>query len=403
MIGLNNTVINKPLQGFRILDVTNVLSGPFCGYQLGLLGAEIIKVEAPDGDLARQLGANAQWNRAQMGVSFLAQNAGKRSIALNLKTESGKQIFKDLMKSSDAVIENFRPGVMDRLGLGFDSCRAIKDPIVYCAISGFGQEGPLKDNPAYDQIIQGMCGVMDITGDASTPPYRVGYPIADTIGGLTAALAVSAALHQKTSQYIDVSMLESVLTTMGWAVSNLLMHHVEPARVGNENMTSAPSGAFQTQDGLINIAANQDRHWEELTRVLDAPSLRENPRYQSRELRKTNRDTLKSDIETILINRPTAEWLDRLNRANIPAGPVLSVKEALELKQVMNRGFTQSIQQTHPAEHIEVVTNGFLLNQERLKPASRVEALGESTDSILQELGYDSNRIQELKNEGSIR
>jgi CoA:oxalate CoA-transferase len=396
-------VSNKPLQGFRILDVTNVLSGPFCCYQLGLLGAEIIKVEAPDGDLARQLGANASWNQNRMGISFLAQNAGKRSIALDLKTDDGKQIFTDLLKTSDAVIENFRPGVMDRLGLGFEACRAIKDPIIYCAISGFGQDGPLKDNPAYDQIIQGMSGVMDITGDTTTPPYRVGYPIADTIGGLTAALAVSAALHQKTSQYIDVSMLESVLTTMGWAVSNLLMNQNEPTRVGNENMTSAPSGAFKTQDGLINIAANQDRQWAQLIAVLEAPELNENPLYQSRELRKENRYTLKSDIETILMGRSTAEWLDRLNAANIPAGPVLSVKEALNLQQVSDREFKLSLDQTHPAERIDVVTNGFLLNQERLKPASRVEALGESTDSILQELGYDSSRIQELKNEGSIR
>ena len=394
---------NKPLQGFRILDVTNVLSGPFCGYQLGLLGAEVIKVEAPDGDLARQLGANAHWNNERMGVSFLAQNAGKRSIAINLKTDDGKQIFKDLLKSSDAVIENFRPGVMDRLGLGFETCRSIKDPIIYCAISGFGQEGPLKDNPAYDQIIQGMSGVMDITGDTTTPPYRVGYPIADTIGGLTAALAVSAALHQKTSQYIDVSMLESVLTTMGWVVSNLLMNHDEPTRVGNENMTSAPSGAFKTQDGLINIAANQDRQWEQLVIVLEAPELNDNPLYQSRELRKENRYTLKSDIEEILMNRSTTEWLDRLSAANIPAGSVLSVKESLELQQVREREFTLALDQTHPAERIDVVTNGFLLNQKRLKPASRVEKLGESTDSILQELGYDSNRIQELKNEGSIR
>jgi formyl-CoA transferase len=181
------------------------------------------------------------------------------------------------------------------------------------------------------------------------------------------------------------------------------MNHNEPTRVGNENMTSAPSGAFKTQDGLINIAANQDRQWEELTRVLEAPSLRENPLYQSRELRKTNRYTLKSDIETILINRTTAEWLDRLTAANIPVGPVLSVKEALQLQQVSDREFTLSLDQTYPAERIDVVTNGFLLNQERLKPASHVEALGESTDSILQELGYDSNRIQELKNEGSIR
>jgi CoA:oxalate CoA-transferase len=396
-------VNNKPLQGFRVLDITNVLSGPFCGYQLGLLGAEIIKVEAPDGDLARQLGANASWNQNRMGISFLAQNAGKRSIGLNLKTDNGKQIFKDLLKSSDAVIENFRPGVMDRLGLGFEACRTIKDPIIYCAISGFGQDGPLKDNPAYDQIIQGMSGVMDITGDTTTPPYRVGYPIADTIGGLTAALAVSAALHQKTSQYIDVSMLESVLTTMGWAVSNLLMNHTEPTRVGNENMTSAPSGAFETQDGIINIAANQDRQWEQLTAVLEAPELNDNPLYQSRELRKENRHTLKSDIETILMGQSTAEWLDRLSAANIPAGPVLSVKEALQLQQVSDREFTLSLDQTHPAERVDVVTNGFLWNQERLKPASRVETLGESTDSILEELGYDSSRIRELKNEGSIR
>ena len=393
---------NQPLKGFRILDVTNVLSGPFCGYQLGLLGAEIIKVEAPDGDLARQLGANPSWNEQRMGISFLAQNAGKRSISLNLKSEAGKQIFLELVKSSDALIENFRPGVMERLGLGFEACKAIKDPIVYCAISGFGQQGPLKDNPAYDQIIQGMSGVMDITGSDNTPPYRVGYPIADTVGGLTAALAVSAALHQKTSQHIDVSMLESVLTTMGWAVSNLLMHQVEPTRVGNENMTSAPSGTFQTRDGLINIAANQDRQWEQLVAVLHAPALKQDIRYQSREHRKANRHALKADLEAILSHRSTDEWMTEFQAANIPAGPVLSVREALELEQIQMRGFTQKIQQDHPSGTIDVVTNGFLLNGARLKAESPVETLGESTASILGELGYDSLRIDSLKNEGVI-
>ena len=393
---------NQPLKGFRILDVTNVLSGPFCAYQLGLLGAEIIKVEAPDGDLARQLGANPSWNEQRMGISFLAQNAGKRSISLNLKSAAGKQIFLELVKTSDALIENFRPGVMDRLGLGFGVCKATKDPIVYCAISGFGQQEPFKDNPAYDQIIQGMSGVMDITGSDNTPPYRVGYPIADTVGGLTAALAVSAALHQKRSQHIDVSMLESVLTTMGWAVSNLLMHQVEPTRVGNENMTSAPSGTFQTRDGLINIAANQDRQWEQLVAVLDAPALKEDARYQSREHRKANRYALKADLEAILSRRSTEEWMTEFQAANIPAGPVLSVREALELKQIQVREFTQKIRQDHPSDTIDVVTNGFLLNGERLKPESPVEVLGESTASILSELGYDSQRIDSLKNEGII-
>jgi len=395
-------VNNQPLKGFRILDVTNVLSGPFCAYQLGLLGAEIIKVEAPDGDLARQLGANPSWNEQRMGISFLAQNAGKRSISLNLKSAAGKQIFLELVKTSDALIENFRPGVMDRLGLGFEVCKATKDPIVYCAISGFGQQEPFKDNPAYDQIIQGMSGVMDITGSDNTPPYRVGYPIADTVGGLTAALAVSAALHQKRSQHIDVSMLESVLTTMGWAVSNLLMHQVEPTRVGNENMTSAPSGTFQTRDGLINIAANQDRQWEQLVAVLDAPALKEDARYQSREHRKANRYALKADLEAILSRRSTEEWMTEFQAANIPAGPVLSVREALELKQIQVREFTQKIRQDHPSDTIDVVTNGFLLNGERLKPESPVEVLGESTASILSELGYDSQRIDSLKNEGII-
>ena len=393
----------KPLSGFRILDVTNVLSGPFCGYQLGLLGAEIIKVEAPDGDLARQLGANSTWNDARMGISFLAQNAGKRSVCINLKSTDGKKIFSDLLKTSDALIENFRPGVMDRLGFSFDACSKIKEPLVYCAISGFGQEGPLKNNPAYDQIIQGFSGVMDITGDKTTPPYRVGYPIADTIGGLTAALAVSAALHQKTSQHIDVSMLESILTTMGWAVSNLLMQRIEPSRVGNENLTSAPSGAFHTQDGLINIAANQDQQWVQLTEVLAAQNLKTDSRYRTRELRKLNRHELKLDIEKILCTKKTSDWLGLLNAANVPAGPILSVQEALQLEQIKNREFTQTLKQNNPSTEIDVVTNGFLLDGQRLTPQTRVESLGESTDRILSELGYDHNRIRKLKQNGAIK
>ena len=393
----------KPLSGFRILDVTNVLSGPFCGYQLGLLGAEIIKVEAPDGDLARQLGANSTWNDARMGISFLAQNAGKRSVCIDLKSTDGKKVFSDLLKTSDALIENFRPGVMDRLGFSFDACCKIKEPLVYCAISGFGQEGPLKNNPAYDQIIQGFSGVMDITGDKTTPPYRVGYPIADTIGGLTAALAVSAALHQKTSQHIDVSMLESILTTMGWAVSNLLMQRIEPSRVGNENLTSAPSGAFHTQDGLINIAANQDQQWVQLTEVLAAQNLKTDSRYRTRELRKLNRHELKLDIEKILCTKKTSDWLGLLNAANVPAGPILSVQEALQLEQIKDREFTQTLKQNNPSTEIDVVTNGFLLDGQRLTPQTRVESLGESTDRILSELGYDHNHIRKLKKNGAIK
>ena len=180
------------LEGIRVLDLTNVLAGPFCCYQLATLGADVIKVEVPGtGDLARELGADPLLNKRLMGTSFLAQNAGKRSITLNLKTAAGKQVFQRLVATAQVVVENFRPGVMQRLGLDYDVLRQANPGLIYCAISGFGQDGPLKDNPAYDQIVQGLAGVMSVTGTKDGAPLRVGYPIADTIGGLTAAFAIA--------------------------------------------------------------------------------------------------------------------------------------------------------------------------------------------------------------------
>src|SRR5580698_3889742 len=197
------------LEGVRVLDLTNVLSGPFCCHHLAHMGADVIKVETPGtGDLARQLGADAALNRAGMGVSFLAQNAGKRSVTVNLKHGEGKEVFRRLVKTADVIVENFRPGVMERLGFGFDSLKALQSSIVYCAISGFGQTGALSGLPAYDQIIQGMAGVMSVTGSEDSAPLRVGYLIADTIGGITAAFAVASALARRPVReacFIDVS------------------------------------------------------------------------------------------------------------------------------------------------------------------------------------------------------
>mgnify|MGYP000886468911 CR=1 FL=1 len=187
--------MSRALGGIRVLDLTNVLAGPFCTYQLAMLGAEVIKVELPlGGDLARELGADTALNASHMGASFLAQNSGKKSITLDLKTEAGRDVLRRLVKSADVLVENFRPGVMTRLGLGYDQLRECNPSLLYCAISGFGQEGPLRDAPAYDQIIQGLSGMMSITGDAETAPLRVGYPVADTISGITAAFAIAAAL-----------------------------------------------------------------------------------------------------------------------------------------------------------------------------------------------------------------
>ena len=254
------------LEGVRVLDLTNVLAGPFCCYQLAQLGAEVIKIEAPKtGDLARQLGADVELNKQLMGAFFLAQNAGKRSITVNLKHVDGKEIFRRLVATADVVVENFRPSVMERLELGYDALKQIKPELIYCAISGFGQTGPLKDNPAYDQIIQGLSGVMSVTGDKNSAPLRVGYPVADTVGGITAAFAIAAALFRrersKTGEFIDVSMLEATLVTMGWAVSNWLIAGSKPQPMGNENMTASPSGTFKTGDGLLNIAANEQNQF----------------------------------------------------------------------------------------------------------------------------------------------
>ena len=185
---------SRPLAQIRVLDLTNVLAGPFCAYQLGLLGADVIKVEMPDsGDLARQLGADAALNEQLMGASFLAQNGGKKSVTVNLKSADGKAVMRRLVKTADVLVENFRPGVMKRLGLGYDDLQMVNPALIYCAISGFGQDGPMKNAPAYDQIIQGLSGMMSITGDERSAPLRVGYPVADTIGGITAGLAITSA------------------------------------------------------------------------------------------------------------------------------------------------------------------------------------------------------------------
>ncbi|MBV8650185.1 MAG: CoA transferase, partial [Alphaproteobacteria bacterium] len=288
-----------PLAGIRVLDLTNVLAGPFCCDQLAQLGADIIKVEVPGGgDLARQLGADPALNEKGLGILFLSLNAGKRSLTLDLKAPCGKEIFRRLVKTADVLVENFRPGVMKRLGLAYEALKEVNPRLVYCAISGFGQDGPLAAQPAYDQIVQGMSGIMSVTGDEETAPLRVGFPVCDTLGGLTAAFAISSALAGRGAsgegRFIDVSMLESALAAMGWIVSNWLMAGQVPVPMGNENFTASPSGTFATGDGLLNIAANKQEHFVAACRVIGRPELIDDPRFAERETRRANRAALKT-------------------------------------------------------------------------------------------------------------
>lgn len=394
------------LSGFRILDLTNVLAGPFACYQLAQLGADVIKIEVPgSGDLARQLGADAALNERLMGASFLAQNAGKRSATINLKSEKGREVFKRLVATADAVVENFRPGVMDRLGLGYETLRGVKSDLVYCAISGFGQDGPLRHNPAYDQIIQGLSGVMSVTGDQDSAPLRVGYPVADTMGGITAAFALTAALlHRERSgkgEFIDVSMLESTLVAMGWAVSNWLIAGVRPEPMGNENMTASPSGTFRTGAGLLNIAANKQEQFETLCRLIGREDLASDPRFANREDRKMRRRELTGEIETALASRPAKDWADLFNRHGVPAGEVLDVPAVLEHPQVKERGLLRRFDDAVDRP-VSVVRAGFRLGSGDPAPAFAPAALGAHTRDLLTEIGYGEKDIAALAREGAI-
>jgi len=394
-----------PLHGVRVLDVTNVLAGPFCSFQLVLLGAEVIKIEHPEnGDLARRLGADVKMNEELMGVSFVAVNAGKQSVTIDLKTPEGKQIFKELAAISHVVIENFRPGVMTRLGLDYPVLAKVNPRLVYCAISGFGQDGPLAMRPAYDQVIQGISGVMNVTGDAQTAPLRVGYPICDTMGGITAAMAICAALvdSQTTGhgRRIDVSMLESTLASMGWVVSNYLNAGIEPVPMGNENFTAAPSGAFRTANGLLNIAANEDAQYEKLCDVIGRPELKTDVRFAERETRRRNRPAINKEIAPELMKRSAAEWEQMLIGAGVPAGRVLSVPEILGHPHLTGRNFVSEFEGS--AGKQIVTRGGFLFSDDEASPQGPAPALSEHTDAWLGKLGYDAEQIQNLRKKGVI-
>jgi crotonobetainyl-CoA:carnitine CoA-transferase CaiB-like acyl-CoA transferase len=397
----------KPLRGVRILDLTNVLAGPFACHQLAHMGADVIKVEARGtGDLARQLGADLELNKAHMGVSFLAQNPGKRSMTLNLKHPKGREAFLRLVQTADVVVENFRPGVMDRLGVGHDELLKVNPKLVYCAISGFGQDGPLRDLPAYDQIIQGMSGIMSITGAPENAPYRVGYPVADTIGGMTAAFAIAAALADRSRSegvFIDVSMLEAVMATMGWAVSNHLIAGREPMPLGNDNVTASPSGTFRTGKGLLNIAANKQEQFEAVCQVLGHPEWAQDARFVDRHARLHHREELRALMEQVMASKSADDWWPLFNQAGVPAGPVYTVPQALSHPQVASRGMIGTFENAPGVgRDIRVVRTGFKLNGETPSVQTPPPQLGEHTAALLAELGYSTQDVDALAQEKAI-
>lgn len=401
--------MSKPLAGVRVLDLSNIIAGPLCTYQLAQLGAEVIKIERPGtGDLSRKMGADPAMGRKNMGASFLALNAGKQSISLNLQQERGREIFRLLVKDADVVFENFRPGVMARLGLDYDALREINPRLVYCAVSGFGQDGPLSERPAYDQIIQGYSGLMSVTGTEETGPFRAGYVVCDTMGAMTAAFAIVSALYRMKATgegaCIDVSMLDSSLVTMAaWVISNFSNAGKIPHPLGNESHSAAPSGTFATKDGQINLVNNEQKQFEKTCDVLVRPDLKTHPDYADRDDRLKNRVALRAELESVLVTRSGAEWEEAFAAAGVPAGRIYSIPEILDHPHIKSRGVTQTFEKARDGEHDVTVTKlGFRMVGETLDMERPPPELGQDGDDILRTLGFEDAEIAKLRNAGTI-
>ncbi len=396
----------KILEGIKVLDLTNVLSGPFATLHLALLGAEVIKVENPkDGDLARKLGILPDLNKKLMGTSFLAQNCNKLSITLNTKSPEGKALFRRLVKAADILVENFRPGVMERLGLGYKSLVELNPKLIYCAISGFGQTGPDALKPAYDQIIQGLSGEMAVNGDERLNPLRTGFPVCDTVGGLNAAFAVMAALFHRErtgeGQFIDIALLDSIMPLMGWVAANLLIGGEQPVLMGNDNFTAAPSGTFRTQDGHINIAANKQEQWEAVCDVLELPELKADPQFAERDTRKRHRKELTPLLEARLAQRPTGFWVEALNAKDVPSGDILTLEAALRQPQMEHRKVLQKVAVPGFGE-VEVFGLTALFEKTPGTVETPPPSLGEHNQQVFGALGISEAEQADLKAKGII-
>ncbi|HJM94367.1 MAG: CoA transferase [Alphaproteobacteria bacterium] len=397
-----------PFSGIRILDLTRVLAGPYCTYQLGLLGAEVTRVEQPGrSDFVRFGGPDPELAAAGLGPGFLAQNANKRSIAVDLKTPEGKEIVRRLAVQADVLTENFRPGVMDRLELGAEQLKRANPALIYCAISGYGQDGPMSERPAYDHVVQAVSGMMMSNSDDSGRPWRVGFPVIDYVAGQSAAFAISTALFQRertgVGQVVDVAMLDAAVAIMAPALAPQLQGITPPARKGDRAASGSPySGMFETTDGLLALAANAPHQAAALARQIGRPELLEDPRLKDWGNNADYVDLVQDALAAAFKTASAIEWETRLSNLGVPAGKVRSLGDIADSVQLATRGMVQTIADGITGRDYKVPGVGFKLAGDSMAATAPPPRLGQDTEAVLSDLGYDEAHIARLLTDGVV-
>jgi crotonobetainyl-CoA:carnitine CoA-transferase CaiB-like acyl-CoA transferase len=383
---------SKALARFTVLDLTRVRSGPTCVRQLADWGANVIKIESPPG-VEEPMGGPRE------GPDFQNLHRNKRSMTLNLKSPKGLAAFKRMVKKADVVVENFRPDVKKRLGIDYKTLGRINPRIVYASISGFGQTGPYANRPGFDQIAQGMGGLMSITGLPGQGPVRVGIPVADLTAGLFAALGILVALIEreksKKGQHIETSLLQAQIFMLDFQGARYLVSGEVAKQAGNNHPTSIPTGVFKTKDGYINIATTGQKIWQRFCETAGATALMENPDYQTAAARSKNRDALSAEIDRYLASASSAEWVERFNAAGVPSGPIYSIDQMFADPQVRHLAIAQSVTKKDKSK-MQLIGQPMLLSRTPSRLVARPPELGEHTNAILKEFGFSKKDIAAL-------
>jgi crotonobetainyl-CoA:carnitine CoA-transferase CaiB-like acyl-CoA transferase len=402
--------MSQPLSGLRVADFSHVMAGPFCTHFLRMLGAEVVKVEPPGGEAFRTYGPFREYDG--LSPAFIAANVGKKSLVLNLKSAGGIEIARRLIAQSDVVVENFRPGVMERLGLGYEAARKLRPSLVYCSVSGYGQSGPRRDYPAIDNIVQATSGMMAANGSEGDPPSRVGWPVVDTYTGTLAALAVLGALVQRerfgSGQYIDVAMLDASIVLLTSLATPYLVTGQQLPRTGDVGYSGSPtSGMFAARDGaMLSLGVVQNNHFRVLCETIERPELAADERFTTAVGRATpgNAAVLRNLLTDLIATRDGADWEALFSARGVPCGLVRNVAQACEMESLAERGL---LMPTHVpgvapgGREAQYVNAGFVYAQDGPGAVAAAPRVGEHTRALLADLGYGVTEIDRLLADGA--